>query len=196
MIYNPFNLSSEISYIQFAFNGIWENTYKIYKQSDFKLETINDLKNEIAFELFLNDNKQKLFIGIRYCNEEIDKNWISNKVEYLLNSDLSDIIKSEIGEEFLDKKHLQKIEIGVVDYWKSIGSNIVWKKGSEIELDKETVASTINKKLCKSKLNYQAVEFAYQGLHDYWIGYDISIKNNLFYEIDIDKLQNLIKERI
>jgi len=71
------------------------------------------------------------------------------------------------------------VDIGVVNFWKSVGPCTVWKKGLRktiTEKDLFRILSPTHKALLKNPMNHLAVEFRYRTGHPHWIAFDVSEK--------------------
>ncbi len=82
------------------------------------------------------------------------------------------------------------IEVGVVDFWKSCGSVVLWQQDEPKQLSETLIREKLqtNKQLICTALNYQAIEFAFEGEYSHWLGIQIGKRKNGIYKTDINSL--------
>jgi len=202
--------NSEIVRIQLAVDNCWEkawvlNGHKKPDNNEIDLYSSSGF-NEIACEAFFNDpSGEQLFLGISYQPQNNaaseSRQWITRLLEVFTtqNSGILNTIGHLSGA--LDDMRLfqstpARIEVGVTDFWDSCGAELLWDKDKPERISKSTVLRQLSDKpdLYATPLNYQSVEFSFEGAYPHWIGIQVGEKRDGIYKIDVDKLVDLTVE--
>lgn len=205
------HFNSEIKLIQFALDSNWEQAWIIEKEhippNLAEIETFLENKFEsIACEIFFEDiiNNQ-MFFGIRYlknknnileCYQFIYKLCVALSAKSPGLADLIEQISWELRSTPLLSKQPSHLEIGVVDFWKSCGSTILWQQGEPKRLSEENIKEKLkhNQQLICTEKNYQAIEFAFEGEYPHWLGIQIGERKNSIYETNLSSIVDFANE--
>lgn len=205
------NFNSEIKLIQFALDSNWEQAWVIEKDNILsnisKVETFLENKFEtISCEVFFEDiTNNQMFFGIRYlkernnileCYQFIYKLCVALSAKSPGLADLIEQISWELGSIPLLSKEPSYLEIGIVDFWKSCGSIILWKQGELKQLSEANIEEKLqkNKQLICTERNYQAMEFAFEGDYPHWLGIQIGERKNSIYETNLSSIVGFANE--
>ncbi|MCF8068469.1 MAG: hypothetical protein K9L30_07790 [Desulfobacterales bacterium] len=199
--------NSKIMLVQLAVDNCWEKAWKFNsceKPDKSELDAyLSSGFKEIACEIFFNDpDGKQLFLGLCYEPEDNDvpecKRWV-NKLFDALNFQNSGILNTintlskALGDKYLFQLNPSRIEVGVTDFWGSCGAQLLWQGNRPRRLSKPTVQELLsaNNNLYATPLNYQSVEFSFEGKYPHWIGIQVGEKKDKIYTINIDRLMDL-----
>lgn len=204
-------------YIQMAKDGIWERAWKVtYADgAPTALEVqryLSGREKDVALEVFFRTaDGRRSYFGIRHpqgCRFDL------NRIEFLKTllkivfeskkSTFEEISKTAALELCANKGALfagdpDRVDIGVIDYWKSVGKCTVWQKGDVKQLNENALVQALSghhPELLKNSKNCQGVEFKYFGDLPHWISFEVSEKIEgefiLNPKLVIDKLNRLL----
>jgi hypothetical protein len=193
-------------YAQVASGGVWEKGVRVDFNSSTEIPLLEDsLDSTVAVEFFyrLNDNRL-IFLGLRYSSMLTS---ISNPEEFL--AELSEVIKvattlsprqllKELGEHLNNEPNtyispnIDYGELGVEGYWKSVGHQILRKRG-ELRVTEEALHTPLeqNQMLLRNSKNHTALEFAV-GQPEYWVAVQTSTRKDGEYITDLNALVQLL----
>ncbi len=195
----------EPQYAQIATQGNWEDALRIDFDTTPGLNLLSEtIDASIAGEIFykLNDGRV-IFLGLRYSPLMSS---VSSPAEFLqkLQTTLQHVPQKSIPEVFEalgrtlhdDPKaytgaKASYVELGVIDYWKSMGSCVV-RKYDDPPVTKEFTAELLkrNEPLAHNQSNHTALEFACAS-PEHWIAVQTSTLQSGQYATDIDLLTHL-----
>ena len=194
-------LGDNVKLVQFAVDGNWETAWKI-KESGFTI-TQQELDaflpphfDHLSCELFLEDqNGITSYIGVRYPRVQLPEMtvaWFQMKQNMLLGAKrgtrlpLLDRIQRGCGPLSFAHNELHLIEVGIVDYWKTLGSIVLWQRGEAEAISQWQIEQKLkdNPRIKQTRANYQGLEFAFAGDFSYWVGVQLSTRVNGIYQID------------
>jgi hypothetical protein len=166
------------SLIQVAINGMWEDTWKIpFDDGLPSIAAINQYLEKgaegIAIEVFFKTTDgYNIMFGIRF----IDRLVTTSPREFLVTSFNSIWAEkplpfvtmiTELSEKLTgDPKSLFRVdptgvELGVINWWKSMGSLEIWNSSEVKTINKEDLKKQleVNPHLLKNNKNYVAVDY-------------------------------------
>lgn len=201
------------SLIQVAIKGIWEDTWDIpFVDGQPSIDAIDHYLKKgtegIAFEVFFKtDDGYNLILGIRFTEGLVPATpreflmasfqsiWSMNKPTFA--SMITDLSKKLTG----DPKSLfgidpTGVELGVINWWKSMGSIEIWKGSESKNINKNVLKEKLEKNshLLKNNNNYVAMEFNYRVAPHYWIGIQVSDKQDDTWVLNENHLEVLLKD--
>ena len=215
--------NSKVKLMQFALDGNWEQAWVVkdsitpetgkvelararcpnpfgqnvesFLQSKFK---------NIACEVFFEDTANNhLFFGIKYlqdnkleCYQFISKLYAALSPKSRGVSDIIDKISCELGSIPLLSGEPSHIEVGVVDFWKTCGAVILWQQGEPKKFSEADIKDKLqnNKQLICTERNYQAIEFAFEGVYPHWLGIQVGERKNSIYQTELSRLVSFASE--
>lgn len=194
-------------YVQIAPHGRWESAVRLAPEGDDAASLDPGSVDEtVAAEIFYRLASGRLaFAGIPYST---GLRRVTSPTEFvnlfiglagqLLASRLDEAV-AMLGRElnsdsrtyaFDEPEHL---ELGVIDYWKSVGSVVIWRRNAAEPVPKQVTDISIhNEALLRNRLNHIAVEFAYR--HPaHWLGVQVSDAQDGGFELNMVHLQQLVE---
>lgn len=192
-------------YAQIATGGTWEQAVRL----DFATATdshplTHTIDPSIAGEIFYRLSDERLvFLGLRYSPLLQS---VATPTEFLqkFQETLQLVPSTEILEVFADlgrrlnddpdtymKSKISHVELGVIDYWKSMGSMVLRRPGQP-SLTQTSVKQLLhqNESLLRNQSNHTALEFAVD-TPQHWIAIQTSGLRHGEYVTDIDALTEL-----
>jgi hypothetical protein len=207
------SISHPPSLIQVAIKGIWEDTWDIPFQNRMpSIATIGQYLEKgtegLAFEVFFRtDDGYNIILGTRFTEQLITtapKEFIITSFQSIwsVNPPAFASMISDLSEKLTgDTKALFEIaptgvELGVVNWWKSMGSIEVWRNAQEKTISRETLKKQLegHTHLLKNNNNYVALELNYRVTPHYWIGIQVSDKQARRWILNENRLENLLEE--
>lgn len=201
------------SIIQVAINGIWEDTWKILFEDGMPtIEAVNKYLKKgaegIAIEVFYKTNEgYNIMFGIRFKDGLI----IANPREFLVTSFhviwskkhfpfaamITELSKEVTGDaKVLFNGDPTCIELGVINWWKSMGSLEIWNSSEVKTINKENLKKQMeaNPHLLKNNKNYVALDFSYQVTPQCWTSIQVADKHDNEWVLNEKRLTNLLNE--
>lgn len=201
--------------IQFAVNREWEKALKIDLINHVELsetEVSNFLGNEpriIAGEVFFKtkDNKD-CYIGIQwdetFTNAKTPRIFFETYLKtVILNKGTSFTnLLSQLGIAFFtnDNAFLDQtctsIELGVVDFWMSLGPLRIYTQGDTIPTSEQIVekVNTLSH-IIENSYNYVGLEYVFENSPKHWFSFQVSNKNvENNWELEVDDVIDYVQE--
>ncbi|MBU1110159.1 hypothetical protein KKB83_00890 [Patescibacteria group bacterium] len=199
--------------IQFAKDGKYEEAWiinlsqnrPVAEEVEHYIDEGNykELIVEYIWKPDVNDSRYVLTVFHDNCLEKDKYKFISicldcfyNKLEF--QQLIDEIDQGIVGGPFLLRQPVQRVRLGVFNYWFSLGPIELWDKGDK--LDKEVVTKHIKTRpdIERSKLNYQGLAFIYNFDRSLPGPYHVlktpcCVRHNNEWVVDIDLVYNNMK---
>jgi hypothetical protein len=190
-------------YAQIAVGGNWEDAIRIDLENP-QLPA-KDIDSSVAGEVFyaLSDGR-RAFLGLRYAKSL----HLATTPEAFLRDFLT-VLQGASQRPFQDtvkllgtaldgnpqtyaEQALNKLELGVVDFWKSAGSLVIWNEGQSLP-DEQAISKKLvgHQPLITNQKNHIALELAGDN-PEFWLGVQVSTKQTDTYQLNQTLLQELI----
>lgn len=188
-------ISSSPLFVQVALQGKWEDSWSIsFEEGMPSIEEIDTYLKKgtegIAFEVFFQTTLgYKCFLGVRFKEGLV----VATPREFLIVSFqsiwslrtivemASDLSKKLTGNpKTLFDIDPTSIELGVSNWWKSMGSIKIWTSAEGKVINKEILKKQLQASphLLNNNNNYVAMEFNYEVIPHYWVALQVSDEKN------------------
>lgn len=186
----------KLTYIQFAkdynFEEAWKLDLPLNVVDDEIVAYINQGKYlNICCEIFFETENGYLIIGFSSINNEYLK-FIKDSLSFSQND-------NNINEYISNAKNKipDLVRIGILDYWFKTGLCTLWSKGNQKDFSRENIIKLLNTtpQLLQTNLNPQGISFYFSKTDinpEHWIMYDVSKKEGKVYNINIERIIELL----
>jgi hypothetical protein len=198
--------------LQLAKSGIWENAWQLDwdggmpRVADIRGYLLEDAE-DVALEIFFKTTRGRhAYFGLRYgegfCPGMDRFGFLSAIFRAAFSSPTPTFqtIVNDIsgrlckGDETLFPGDPDRIDMGVVNWWKSMGIRTIWKKGEPKHMGEEDLLARLagDPHLLHNSCNYVGLEFKYFGGCPHWISFQVSRKMGNDYILSTEEvLDNL-----
>lgn len=198
--------------VEVSINGIWEDAWHIdYKEGIPSREAVEAYlakgTERIAVEVFFKTiDGYTLFLGIRF-NEKLKtatpKKFLTTCFQSIwsmtspsFSGIVSDLSKQLTGDErILFDSYPTAIELGVVNWWQSLGNIEIWNQQQKKMISKIMLQQQLNGSphLLHNNHNYTGLEFNYQVIPHYWLGIQVADKKGEKWVLNENRIEGLLK---
>lgn len=195
--------------MQLAANGAWEQAWVL--RPDERTPRMEEVRrwldrydDSVAFEVFFAHPGGAVFLGVRLTDLESEERTrlVEAVIESVFRAAWSDLSETLAGLEDIASQPVGSLlsgdpawlELGVVNAWRSVGSQVLWRLG-----DPPPNGDTFRQKLgtrrqlLAPQTNPLALEFAFSDPLPHWLGVPVSRPGPKGHVLDLSALSALAR---